>query len=113
MDVTRHGGGAGLAVDGAHGFARLGNDVERVGDRVNDRRGSDADFGNDVGVGVDVRHRQGGDAAAGEVHLPELGAIRRGGVEGVDAVGFGGNEDHVASGAAEIQVGDRERGGVD
>ena len=101
-----------------HRLLGLRFDVQRLGARVDDGRRRDADFRGDVvsrlpaaDVRILPRHR--GDARPEEAPLPQHGARRGVGVEGIDLIALGGHEDHIVNGAADRQIRDIQRLGVD
>jgi hypothetical protein len=89
LDVSRRGAGD---------LFGLGDDVEGIGGRVDDRCAGDADFWCDVGC-ADVAVRDGCDTLGGvdERVFPEvaLRGVIPFGVEGVNAVMLGGDEEDV------------------
>ena len=92
----------GVGVHGTSGGDRLGlgGDVERAGGRVDNGRAGDADLGGQVTL-PGLSRRDGGDALrrVDEAIVPERGAGFVG-VEGVDTVVLGGDEDDVVNSLA-------------
>jgi len=98
----------------AFAFLGAGEDVKRSGLEVDDWSGRDANLWRDEeAAGIAFGERRNALAGIGEIDVPERSGRSAVGVEGIDAVVFGGDEkDVVFAFAGNLEIGELQRLGV-